>query len=73
MHFMLSNDILYFYYVYFVRSWEHTGILYWGSDVMAVSAVPSLTDIKTPQCFMSCHGSMFREKLHKRERARSFV
>jgi len=53
MLFMLSNDILCFYYVYFIISWEHTGILYWGSDVMAVSAVPSLTDIKTLQCL--CH------------------
>jgi len=65
MLFILCNDVLYFYYVYFVRSWEHTGISYWDSDVMAVSAVLSHTDIKTLQCFMSCHGSIFREKLHK--------
>jgi hypothetical protein len=63
MLFMLSNDISYLYYVYFIRSWEHTGILYWGSDVMAVSAVPSLTDIKTLQCFMSCYGGVFREEI----------
>ena len=62
---MLPNNILYFYYVYFIRSWERTGILYCGSDVMAVSAVPSLTDIKTLQFFMSCHGGTFREKLQK--------